>query len=67
MLRRFSTNVAVFSIFLDGLLVTFSLHLSIILRAWANPLPYVRDLPRQEIPLVLYCLLYTSPSPRDRG
>ena len=54
MLRRFSTNVAVFSIFLDGLLVAFSLHLSIILREWANPLPYVRDLPRQEIPLVLY-------------
>ena len=54
MLRRFSTNVAVFSIFLDGLLVAFSLHLSIILRAWANRLPYVQELPRQEIPLVLY-------------
>jgi exopolysaccharide biosynthesis polyprenyl glycosylphosphotransferase len=54
MLRRFSTNVAVFSIFLDGLLVALSLHLSIVLREWANPLPYVRDLPRQEIPLVLY-------------
>ena len=54
MLRRFSTNVAVFSIFLDGLLVAFSLHLSIILREWANSLPYVQVLPRQEIPLVLY-------------
>jgi exopolysaccharide biosynthesis polyprenyl glycosylphosphotransferase len=54
MLRRFSTNVAVFSIFLDGLLVAFSLHLSIILREWTNSLPYVQDLPRQEIPLVLY-------------
>lgn len=54
MFRRFSTNVAVFSIFLDGLLVALSLHLSIILREWANPLPYVQDLPRQEIPLVLY-------------
>jgi len=54
MFRRFSTNVAVFSIFLDGLLVAFSLYLSIILREWANSLPYVQDLPRQEIPLVLY-------------
>jgi exopolysaccharide biosynthesis polyprenyl glycosylphosphotransferase len=54
MLRRFSTNIAVFSIFLDGLLVALSLHLSIILREWANSLPYVLPLPRQEIPLVLY-------------
>ena len=54
MLRRFSTNVAVFSIFLDGLLVALSLHLSILLRLWANRFPYVQDLPRQEIPLLLY-------------
>jgi exopolysaccharide biosynthesis polyprenyl glycosylphosphotransferase len=54
MLRRFSTNIAVFSIFLDGLLIALSLHLSIILRELANPLPFVQDLPREEIPLVLY-------------
>lgn len=54
MFRRFSTNVAVFSIFLDGILVALSLYLSILLREWTNRLPYVYDLPRQSIPWVLY-------------
>ena len=40
MFRRFSTNFAVFSIFLDGLLIALSLYLSIILREWSNALPY---------------------------
>lgn len=54
MFRRFSTNVAVFSIFLDGLLIALSLYLSIFLRLWANRLPYVQELTRQSIPWMLY-------------
>jgi len=56
MFRRFSTNFAVFSIFFDGLLVALSLHLSTYLREWANPLPFVQDLPGLSIPLPLYFL-----------
>lgn len=57
MLRRFSTNFAVFSIFLDWVLITLSLYLSIFLRNLANRLPFVNPLPALSfIPLELYLI-----------
>lgn len=57
MLRRFSTNFAVFSIFLDWVLITLALHLSIFLRNLANRLPFVNPLPvLSRIPIELYII-----------
>jgi exopolysaccharide biosynthesis polyprenyl glycosylphosphotransferase len=57
MLRRFSTNFAVFSIFLDGLLIILSLYLSIFLRDFANRFSFVRPLPDLAyIPIELYLI-----------
>ncbi len=57
MLRRFSTNFAVFSIFLDWVLITLSLYLSIFLRNLANRLTFVNPLPAlSQIPIELYLI-----------
>ncbi len=57
MLRRFSTNFAVFSIFLDWVLITLALHLSIFLRNLANRLPFVNPLTElSRIPIELYII-----------
>lgn len=57
MLRRFSTNFAVFSIFLDGILITLALHLSIYLRQAVNHLPFVNPLPElSRVPIELYLI-----------
>lgn len=57
MLRRFSTNFAVFSIFLDGLLIILSLYLSIFLRDFANRFSFVRPIPDLAyIPIELYLI-----------
>ena len=44
MLRRFSANFAVFSIFLDALLIDFSLGVAAILRVPLNILPFVEPM-----------------------
>jgi exopolysaccharide biosynthesis polyprenyl glycosylphosphotransferase len=55
MLRRFSTNFAIFSILFDGCLITLALHLSIYLRQFANRFSFIRPLPQlSRIPLELY-------------
>ena len=41
MLRRFSSNFAVFSVFLDLLLVPLILRLVIYIRPWLNALPFI--------------------------
>lgn len=57
MLRRFSTNFAVFSIFLDGLLIILSLYLSIFLREFANRFSFTQPLPDlSRIPIELYLI-----------
>lgn len=55
MFRRFSANFAVFSIFLDMVLIDIGILLSALIRPMLNPLPFVADIPTEiTIPLVLY-------------
>ena len=57
MLRRFSTNFAIFSILLDGFLITLALYLSVYLRAFANRFSFVRPLPElSRVPFELYLI-----------
>ena len=59
MFRRFSINFAVFSIFLDGLIVVFALAAANNLRPLLNVLPFAEVLYRSSIPGVLY-LVFAS-------
>jgi exopolysaccharide biosynthesis polyprenyl glycosylphosphotransferase len=59
MFRRFSTNYAVFSIFLDVLLVTGALFLAALLRAPLNILAFVEDIPPVNLPWVIYLVFPT--------
>jgi exopolysaccharide biosynthesis polyprenyl glycosylphosphotransferase len=57
MLRRFSANFAVFSIFMDLLIIPIMLRLVIAIRPLLNPLPFIT--PIQEItnlPVIIYIL-----------
>ena len=55
MFRRFSANFAVFSIFLDAILIDFSLGLAAILRVPLNTLSFVEPIP---YPVVLPTVLF---------
>jgi exopolysaccharide biosynthesis polyprenyl glycosylphosphotransferase len=55
MLRRFSTDFAVFSISLDAVLITLALAIAIYIRPLLSDLPMVADIPRPfQVPIVLY-------------
>jgi exopolysaccharide biosynthesis polyprenyl glycosylphosphotransferase len=55
MLRRFSTNFALFSMLLDGVSVALSLYLAVILRPLLNNLSNIKFLPQSvKLPLLLY-------------
>ena len=56
MLRRFSTNFAVFSVFVDGLLISLALYLSIFLRQFSNQFDFVQLIPPIPVPPELYVL-----------
>jgi exopolysaccharide biosynthesis polyprenyl glycosylphosphotransferase len=57
MLRRFSINFAVFSIFIDMLIVIGSLLLSTIVREWMNAFPFIKGLPSSiGLPIQLFIL-----------
>ncbi len=56
MLRRFSTNFAVFSVFVDGLLISLALYLSIFLRQFSNQFDFVQPIPPIPVPPELYVL-----------
>lgn len=57
MLRRFSVNFALFSMFLDGLSVMFSLWLAAFFRPALNKIDWIEPIPAQVIiPLILYIL-----------
>lgn len=56
MLRRFSTNFAVFSVFVDGLLISLALYLSIFLRQFSNQFDFVRPMPLIPVPPELFVL-----------
>lgn len=57
MLRRFSVNFALFSMFLDGLSVIFSLWLAAFFRPALNKIDWIEPIPSQVvIPLILYIL-----------
>jgi exopolysaccharide biosynthesis polyprenyl glycosylphosphotransferase len=47
LLRRFSTNFAIFSIALDGIVVLCSIELMSILRVWMNRLSFIATIPGQ--------------------
>jgi len=54
MFRRFSVNFAIFSIFLDMMLVDGALLAAVLLRAPLNVLPFVEKMPPARLPWVLY-------------
>jgi exopolysaccharide biosynthesis polyprenyl glycosylphosphotransferase len=57
MFRRFSVDFALFSIFLDAILVLFCLILATVLRPLLNSLPYIKEIPGiQTFPVALYLL-----------
>lgn len=57
MLRRFSVNFAVFSIFLDAILIDFALGLAAILRMPLNALSFVEPVPSPvRLPPVLFAI-----------
>ena len=57
MLRRFSSNFAVFSIFLDAILIDFALGLAAILRVPLNTLSFVEPLPYPvRLPAILFAI-----------
>jgi exopolysaccharide biosynthesis polyprenyl glycosylphosphotransferase len=57
MLRRFSTNFALFSMALDGLAVTSSLWMAALFRPALNNLDWIAPIPQQVvIPVLLYAL-----------
>ena len=56
MFRRYSVNFAIFSIFIDGFIVVFSLAAANNIRPLLNTLPFAEELYNPSIPLVLYFL-----------
>jgi exopolysaccharide biosynthesis polyprenyl glycosylphosphotransferase len=55
MLRRFSINFAIFSMFLDAFWVVFGLKAAVLLRPFLEGLPFVKPLPEQiTLPLGIY-------------
>ncbi len=54
MLRRFSTNFAVFSVFVDGAFITLALYLSLWLRQFSNQFDFVKPIPATPVPPELY-------------
>lgn len=55
MLRRFSTNFAIFSILVDGLMVALSMALMSDLRIWMNRFSFIETIPGQvQFPTWLY-------------
>jgi exopolysaccharide biosynthesis polyprenyl glycosylphosphotransferase len=57
MVRRFSIDFALLSIFLDGLLCTFSLFAAALLRPMLNALPFIKEIfGYQTFPPVLYAV-----------
>jgi exopolysaccharide biosynthesis polyprenyl glycosylphosphotransferase len=54
MFRRFSTNFALFSIFLDTILIALSLVVSSYLRPVLNALPFAEEIQRSFLPPILY-------------
>ncbi|NPV55516.1 MAG: sugar transferase [Anaerolineae bacterium] len=58
MLRRFSTNFALFSMVLDGLMVALTLYVSSYLRVEMNELPIVREVSEPvRLPWLLYLII----------
>jgi exopolysaccharide biosynthesis polyprenyl glycosylphosphotransferase len=57
MFRRFSSDFAIFSIFLDIILIDTALYLSSLLRGLLSVLTFVKDIPSQvELPVELYVI-----------
>ena len=56
MFRRFSANFAVFSIFVDSLLVALGLYLATLARSFFNGLPFVQDFSLPPLAVELYLL-----------
>jgi exopolysaccharide biosynthesis polyprenyl glycosylphosphotransferase len=57
MLRRFSSNFAVFSIFVDLLIIPIMLRLVIYIRPLLNPLPFLADIKQViNLPIVIYII-----------
>jgi exopolysaccharide biosynthesis polyprenyl glycosylphosphotransferase len=57
MFRRFSTNFAIFSICIDGLIVILSLAVADYLRPTMSSLPIARDVFEQSVPLQIYPII----------
>jgi exopolysaccharide biosynthesis polyprenyl glycosylphosphotransferase len=60
MLRRFSTNFSVFSIFLDAFCVGFTLQAANYLRPLLNELPFAADAGKPTVPIPLYPIFIIS-------
>ena len=57
MLRRFSIDFAVFSIYLDTILICIALWLAVLIRPYLNDLPVVKIIPQPfHVPVILYLL-----------
>lgn len=56
MFRRFSTNFAVFSIFLDAFLIDVGLFTATVLRAPLNNLPFLQKIGPVHLPAILYVM-----------
>ena len=57
MLRRFTLDFALFSMFLDGVIVAGVLAVATLIRPYLSNLPFVAEIPRPfQIPLLLYFL-----------
>ena len=54
MFRRYSVNFAIFSIFVDGLIVAFALAAANNLRPLFNVFPFASELYKPTVPLILY-------------
>lgn len=54
MFRRFSVNFAIFSIFLDGIIIVFALAAANNIRPLLNVFPFAEELYKPSIPLVLF-------------
>ena len=59
MLRRFSVNFVIFSIFLDGFIVVFALAAANNIRPFLNVFPFAEELYKPSIPIVLYIVTFT--------
>ncbi|GAB4578546.1 MAG: sugar transferase [Anaerolineales bacterium] len=54
MFRRFSTNFAILSIFMDAVLIVLALVLSNYFRPILNGLPFAEDIPQSSVPPILF-------------